>query len=690
MEKLKKNRKWISLGVLGLLIITLGVSYAYWRLTLTQTGVNEIASSCFDITLTNEQNAINLQKAYPILDEEGKELTPFTFTIKNNCDTYASYTINLELLNTVAENSRLSAGFVKAMIDEGEPFLLSTTPATTTLDNAYEAYTLTTGYLDANEERSYSLRLWMDEDVTIEDDAMNKQLESKITITASYIDHMPTDYEKCVEEYGEDSIQCSIIANASDEESGPCPTVNEDGTVTVNSIESTNGYICSAPDDYGTSYYYRGNVTNNYVKFAGFYWRILRVNGDGSIRIIYDGTSAHANGESSTDRQIGASQYNSRYNNNAYVGYMYGENYWGEPTTSETTSTKTLNNDYYYYADSYTFDTSTGTYTLTNPAKAVWNESLVGKYTCSDNEDTSCSTLYYIDSYSSVSGGYTLSYTSTNTDGVYTENHGTSRSSRTMASYNYYGTGYTFNKSTGYFALTGTSRSVYDGSQVGTYTCSSTSSSNCTTIYYVESTNDTTTANVRTISRTGTTYDETHANINNSTIKTRVDTWYEENILNTEYEQYVSDTLFCNDRSFNSSNSGTGIGDSYTQYRWDSSSDGIRLTCTQQNDRFTVNDEVIGNGALTYPVGLLTTDEGYLAGGYSSSNSGYYLYTGNWYWTMSPYAFSGSRASVRYVFSTGHVLISSVNNSRGVRPVLNLKSGSLTSGQGTVSDPYLV
>ena len=313
------------IGVIGTLILLIGVSYAYWRLTLTQTGTNQIASSCFSITLTNEQNAINLQKAYPILDEEGKKLTPYTFTIKNNCDTYASYTINLELLNTVAEESRLSAGFIKAMIDEETPFLLNTTPATTTLENAYESYTLTTGYLDANEERNYSLRLWMDGSVTIEDDAMNKQLESKITITASYIDHMPTDYDKCVEDYGEDSIQCSIIADASDEETGPCPKVNEDGTVNVTSEEETNGYICSAPDNYGTSYYYRGNVDNNYVKFAGFYWRILRVNGDRSIRMIYAGDAdvidaldnkeeVLANGYDDEDTgytQIGESAYNS-------------------------------------------------------------------------------------------------------------------------------------------------------------------------------------------------------------------------------------------------------------------------------------------------------------------------------------------------------------------------------------------
>ena len=162
----------------------------------------------------------------------------------------------------------------------------------------------------------------MNQDVTIEDNAMNKQLESKITITASYVDHMPTDYEKCVEEYGEDSIQCSIIANA--DTTGSCPTVNEDGTISITDIEDAENLVCSAPDDYGTSYYFRGNVTNNYVKFAGYYWRILRINGNGSIRILYDGTVAHQNGESSIDRQIGESAFNENDNDNAYVGYMYG------------------------------------------------------------------------------------------------------------------------------------------------------------------------------------------------------------------------------------------------------------------------------------------------------------------------------------------------------------------------------
>ena len=46
-------------------------------------------------------------------------------------------------------------------------------------------------------------------------------------------------------------------------------------------------------DDDGKTYYYRGSVAGNYVKFAGFYWRVIRVNGDGTVRLIYDGTTPH-------------------------------------------------------------------------------------------------------------------------------------------------------------------------------------------------------------------------------------------------------------------------------------------------------------------------------------------------------------------------------------------------------------
>ena len=131
------------------------------------------------------------------------------------------------------------------------------------------------------------------------------------------------------------------------------------GTLTVNTFipdysksacdsttcESHEKGIFAVEDDNGTSYYYRGSVENNYVKFAGYYWRIIRINGNGSIRMIYDGTVAHDNGEASEDREYGTSQFNPNYNNNMYVGYMYTSGHAHGLGTSSTI--KTANDNFY-------------------------------------------------------------------------------------------------------------------------------------------------------------------------------------------------------------------------------------------------------------------------------------------------------------------------------------------------------
>ncbi len=105
--------------------------------------------------------------------------------------------------------------------------------------------------------------------------------------------------------------------------------------------------IYETEDEEGTSYYYRGNVENNYVDFAGFYWRIIRINGNGSIRLIYSGKKTEIDGtgqkdeilkngyddseneytiiELSTGSKTGPYSGNILYNDNAYVGFMYGE-----------------------------------------------------------------------------------------------------------------------------------------------------------------------------------------------------------------------------------------------------------------------------------------------------------------------------------------------------------------------------
>mgnify|MGYP005790488329 CR=1 FL=1 len=115
------------------------------------------------------------------------------------------------------------------------------------------------------------------------------------------------------------------------------------------------------------------------------------------------------------------------------------------------------------------------------------------------------------------------------------------------------------------------------------------------------------------------------------------------------------------------------------------------MTCTNQNDRFTVDDTSKGNGALTYPVGLITADEVSMGGTVSgSSNSSYYLYTGNYYWTMSPYYFAVGTADEFSVNSLGNLYSDGVYDSYGVRPVLSLKSDISVTGSGTQNDPFLV
>ncbi len=94
---------------------------------------------------------------------------------------------------------------------------------------------------------------------------------------------------------------------------------------------STEAVMSLTPDDYGISYYFRGNVQNNFVSFAGMCWRIVRITGDGSIKLaLYDYSSAsctNTGNDLAFARYSGTTyttEFNENRNDNAYVGFMYG------------------------------------------------------------------------------------------------------------------------------------------------------------------------------------------------------------------------------------------------------------------------------------------------------------------------------------------------------------------------------
>ena len=288
-------------------------------------------------------------------------------------------------------------------------------------------------------------------------------------------------------------------------------------------------------DDDGEVYYFAGAPTDNYVKFAGYYWRIIRINGDGSIRLIYSGDKESGPATIGEATQIGTSVFNENYDDNAYVGYMYG----------------------------------------------------------------------------------------------------------------------------------------------------SPGSNN---------------------------YAATHANTNNSTIKGVLDSWYQTNIANKGYGSKVStEEGFCNDRrvagsseTFWNSDTKRGYGTNTTAYApfsrflttggsW-ASTQNPTFKCSQiSSDMFTPTASSKGNKKLSSPVGLITADEVVFAGGKGgTNNTSYYLYTGQNYWTMSPFNFTSGSAWGFFVYSDGTFGYSNVNGSSGVRPVINLSADVKVTGSGTSSDPFVV
>ena len=112
------------------------------------------------------------------------------------------------------------------------------------------------------------------------------------------------------------------------------------------------------------------------------------------------------------------------------------------------------------------------------------------------------------------------------------------------------------------------------------------------------------------------------------------------------------------------------------------------LTCPTASDKFTVGTSN-GNGALTYPVGLITADEIVMAGG-GAENSSYYLYTSQNYWSDSPAYTAGDNYYYFFVNSSGDVDSHSISGYYGTRPVISLSSKAKLSGSGTYDDIYTV
>ena len=373
MEKKKRNILVIAVLLIGFVAI-IGVSYALWVLNLTQTGQNDIVSSCFNITFTDKDN-ISLQKAYPILDKEGKKLTPYEFTITNTCDSYASFNVNLEVLNTTTLTNNDA---IKAMISSktgdneteiNTSLLSSYQTITKTLDNAQTSFNLTTGYLKAKESKTYTLRLWLDENVGMNTEGVqNAKFSSKVVVTTGYIE--PLEDAKDVLSYVKKN------ANSSSSDIYTVPGISSDSCTYTLAYDGTSD----------NNLRYVGKNPCNYVTFNGEKagWRIIGIlNTPEGQRMKLIRTDS-----------IGSYSWDNKVSGTGSSTSEYGSNDWTDSTLKEV-----LNNGAYYNKTSGTCPSEqNGTTTscdftsngLTEAAKnqidtITWKLGGIGDYQSSSN-----------------------------------------------------------------------------------------------------------------------------------------------------------------------------------------------------------------------------------------------------------------------------------------------------------------
>ena len=390
MTKEKNKIILIIILILISLIALVGSSYALLTKSFKSKKLSmEVGTLKIDFA---EGNAINMANAAPMTDSDGLKSTPYTFTITNGGDINAYYTVSNEeeLANT------LDTSYLRMKLTGSDGY---DSGIKTVKELGTETYKLIDDtLLETGKSVTYELRMWISQDAG--NDIQDKIYKSKIVVNGTS-NRVGDTY--CLDNGFTKLSDCMLVINNHEKTADIAKTnIKAKGTPDFTQVATTDEGLYMSEDDEGESYYYRGAVKNNYVSFAGFIWRIIRRNGDGSIRMIYSGKSTSDTGDAVT---IGDSQFNSKYWDPTYVGYKYNEDFSLHESNGTTGYDWFTNTTKYNFGTGYTFDQSTKKFTLTGDIKELtWSdnhEEIVNNqlYSCLN---TSCNVVYKIVGYNST------------------------------------------------------------------------------------------------------------------------------------------------------------------------------------------------------------------------------------------------------------------------------------------------
>jgi len=341
------QRKQLTLVIVSLLVVVLSVSLAYFTAQIIGKGKDvSVTSANLQIVFTDSDGALTETDIEP-----GWSATK-TFTIKNDTKTEYKYNIVIkDLLNTFVTN-----GYLKYKITSTNGGYNMTEfkdiPKSSIATDTILAYSVV---IPNGVTQSYTIEFKYANDESVDQsDDMGKKLSGTLFITEGTEDPNKTLYNQLLVDKSTKLTRTSFSSVLTTDNTKTLYTSTENGTtvyyfagnatdnwVKFGSVSSdiVRGYGTSEFDgmyeDYNTmeecksgtlmpqSHTYDLNQNCTYLQHSGdsIYWRIIRTNSDGGVRLLYHGTSTTAE-----NAYIGESAFNEKYNDSKYVGYMYDSN----------------------------------------------------------------------------------------------------------------------------------------------------------------------------------------------------------------------------------------------------------------------------------------------------------------------------------------------------------------------------
>ena len=315
-EEIKKKQKKVMIYILVIsLICVVGVSYAFFTAGMSSETSTTVRADAGTMKITYSGGAnINLAGIYPKDDVWATKTIIVTGNNTTDAEMYYKLTLVVDS-NTFKTDDPLQYELVSTNTSTNGEII----PNISQTDITGTSIELGSGkFAKANNaSHTYELKIYYPKKTTSQNANQGAAFSAHVEITSA----------KAPKTNG----KLSELVLYNNEVKTPITTP---GAAISTADEAL---LASAEDDNGTSYYFRGAVKNNYVEFANKCWRIVRVSGDGSVKLILhnDNTTGAANPCDAANNSASAafarysgetykSAFNEKTDDNAYLGFMYG------------------------------------------------------------------------------------------------------------------------------------------------------------------------------------------------------------------------------------------------------------------------------------------------------------------------------------------------------------------------------